>query len=404
MENDNNGNENPANTSGISAEMMAHAAKVLGGEPAAPAAPAEGDPEIGNPAASAAAAPAADASNPDLNKPDPAAAAATPTSGAAPSAAAPDNNAILDQISGGVFKDVDSFVAALPKLKEYDQINARKTELEAEIAKDPFASPFVKTLNKLVAEGAPIDQIKSFIAINESPSLGDLDPKEAKVMKMVLVDGMKETVARRKVDGMFNLDDPSLSAEQKEDLEEDLRISSKNDLKELEAFKADLSVVKGTKDEQNLQSAAQRQAYSTHLQTVVPQISSAITGLGEVKLAGDKGIPDVVMAINYSDDFKASIPKQLEAYFMDGLTPINKETVVEAVTTIHARYLVNNYQKMMEDFGKQVRAETLEYAEAKFENRSGIQNDEKNPNNPITADQQFKSFQERVASGGMGSR
>lgn len=306
----------------------------------------------------------------------------------------------LDEISGGMFKDETGFKSALPKIQQFSELEAKKTELEQAMAGTiKPASEFVTSLNDLVAKGASKDQINSFIAVNQLGDLSELDARESKIMKMVLVDGMKESVARRKVEKDFPSDLDHLSDEDREDLEEELRLSQKTDLAELSKYKKDLSTVGGSPEETELALTAKKQSYATQLNNVIPGIASGISGLGKVT-NGKEGTDEISLEITYPDEFKAQIPERLKEYFLDGMTPVNAETVAEATTLIHADYLVNNFPTLLSNAIKHAESVVMERMVAKYENRGGILQDQFNPNNPLTDDAAFRSFQEKVANGG----
>src|SRR6478736_1492489 len=65
----------------------------------------------------------------------------------------PDYGKIFDEISGGLFKDVDSFKAALPKFQAYDSLQSKALQLEEKSKENPFANDFTKVLNEMVKSG-----------------------------------------------------------------------------------------------------------------------------------------------------------------------------------------------------------------------------------------------------------
>lgn len=385
-------------------EIMQHAANKFGGNEHTTAAPAVEAPVIDAPAAAAAPVVAAPPATNDTPPAEAAVAAPAAAETAAPAAVtAPDYNAILNEISGGVVTNLDSFKAVLPQIQQFETIQQRNTELEAEIAKNPFASDYVKKLNELIGSGAKPDQIEAFQSINRLGEVADMPSRDALINHKVLIEGYPRSIAEMKVDKEFDLASENLLPAEKEIMQADMDVAARGAKDALAKYKADISTIPVAQPEESaLKQQALVQTHTTAVKAAIPQLVGQFVGIGAKTLTTKVG-DDVIEAsldINYSDDFKAKIPAILEDYFMDGLTPITPENIEKAKQTIRAHYVLGHEDEIMGkwalEFGKKVK----EHVDAIYENRSGIKPPEDNPDKPVNSDQSFKNMQERIANGG----
>lgn len=285
---------------------------------------------------------------------------------------APDYNKILDEISSGAFKDVETFKQSLPKISEYDRIKQERDDFEAKTKVDPYASDYVRILNELVKKGATPDQLNNFQKINSIGDIDTLSPVDAKVAKLVLIDGYKEDVARKMVAREFPIDDYEAGSDDRQITEEQLRVASNADKTQLADYKAKTSTIATLNDDAKLQALAQQQQHQAYVKQTVPSIASQINGMGEIAFKDDKGVEQGKLKFDYPAEFKARIPAILEEYFMDGQTPINNDTIQQAFKTANAAYLDENFPVLSQRIWESAYAKGLQDATNKYENLSGL--------------------------------
>lgn len=283
----------------------------------------------------------------------------------------PDYNKYVEEVTGGLFKDVDTFKQALPKLSQYETLQKERDDFKAKTEVNPYASDYVKILNDLVSKGATPDQLNNFQKINAIGDINTLSPIDAKVAKLVLIDGYKESVARKMVDRDFPIADFAEGSDEKEIAEESLRVASNADKALLAQYKAQTSTIKNPQEDQQLQVLAQRQQHENYVKGEVPKIAGAINGMGELAFSIKDKEP-VKMKFDYPEDFKSQIAPKLQEYFMDGQTPINNETVQQAFKVINATYLDENFPTLSQRIFDTAYAKAWEDATNKYENRSGL--------------------------------
>lgn len=284
---------------------------------------------------------------------------------------APDYNKYVEEITGGQFKDVESFKQALPRLNEYDTVIKERDEFKAKTEVNPYASDYVRIFNELVQKGATPDQLNNFQKINAIGDINTLDPMDAKVAKLVLIDGYKESVARKMVERDYPIGDYEDGSDDKEILEEKLRVDANTDRSALEKYKAETYTVKNPQEDVKLQELAQRTQHESFVKGEVPKIANQITGMGELSFKMKDGEP-IKMKFDYPDEFKSQIAPKLQEYFMDGNTPINTQTVAEAYKTINAAYLDENFPALSQRIFDTAYNKAWEDATNKYENRSGL--------------------------------
>lgn len=340
--------------------------------PAANAAPAA-DPAANN-------EPPAGGQSPQSQAPNTAKPADAPTADA--NKPAPDFNAMLDEMSGGVIKDEAGFKAFLPKLTEYETLRETNERLAAEMAGAPkFVDDEVRILNELKAAGASKEQIKTFHKINEYGSIKEMPDRDALIAKMVMIDGVKPSVAEKKVDREYKIGDESVSEEDREIMDDDLRVAANKTREELEKFKTAVSTANNLPPEElRLQQQAELMQHQANVKPYVADVVKAIPHMGEYVLSPKTETSDEVkFTVPIDDAVRAQISQHLENYFMDGQTEVTPATTREALEYSRAEYFKNNAEKIFQAIDAAAVARTEERMIAKYENRSGLKPQGDNP-------------------------
>lgn len=308
-----------------------------------------------------------------------------------------DYSKFLSDESEGLFTDVDSFKAALPKIKEYDTLVQTKTELEEKLKVDPFANDYVKTLNEMVRAGKSADEIENFTKISRL-DLDQVSAIDAKVMVMVK-DGYSEAIARQIVQQEFPLEDFEEGTTERTILEEKLRVSSLKDREILKGYKKELGTVDNSAqvqaEQQRLAQIATAEAHKQSVKQVVPKIAEGIQGLGEKNLNGKDGEEAVKLKFDYSADFKAELPKKLESFFLDGQMDVTDENIELANKYIRADYLEKNFDQISQAIFKHAEAITTEKMVNKYENLSGLPAETSNTV-VDTSKQEYNDFLDKI--------
>lgn len=286
-----------------------------------------------------------------------------------------DYNAYLDKMSGGLIKDEAGFKAVLPKLSEYESIKETNKELSAKMAAAPvFADDEVRILNELKAAGASKDQIKSFQKINEYGTISEMPDREARIARMVMIDGVKPSVAEIKVDREFKLGDESISDEEREILNDDLRVAANNDRKELEKFKAQVSnATQLPPEEVQLKQQADLLAHQAKVKPYVSEVMKAVPNLGAFDLSAGKDPGDVVKyEIPIDDNIRQELGQYVENYYIDGLTEVTPENTRLAMNYARAEYFRTHAAEVLQSAFMHGVSVTTEKLVNKYENRSGL--------------------------------
>jgi len=304
----------------------------------------------------------------------------------------PDFNKIIEDISGGLFKTTDEFKSSLTKFSGYDEVAKERDSFKEKAEKDPFANQYVKKLNDLTASGASQEQINNFHKINSVGDINALSPLDAKLAKMVLVDGWKEDIAKLQLAQDFPLDDYESDSAERKIMEEKLRISAEQDKKALNEYKADMSTPQVvSQDEVLLQQQAAQKQHNDFVKQTVPQISKELKGMGEMTFK-IKDAEDFKMQFDYPEDFKKGMDGLLFDYFSDGMTPINQETVQQAFKAINANYLDQKFPEIAQKIYEQGFNNAWEKAVNKYENKSGLPKSAEVPQVAQSKDSEYGAF------------
>lgn len=313
-----------------------------------------------------------------------------------------DYGKILDEISGGIFKDVDTFKSAIPKLTDYDAIVSAKTEQE-ELLKSYIkpANDYVKHLNDMVLAGKSQDEIENFQKISKL-DIDQLSDAQVKVMAMVK-QGYSETIAKQIVDRDFPLDDFEEGTTERQILEEELRVSAKSQREELKEYKKELTTIVNpaaeAAEQKRLEDIAAKSAHESAVKSVVPKIVEGLTGLGEKLLTGKEGEDAVKLKFDYSDEYKSGLNDRVENFFIESGLPVTEENIQLAQKYVQADYLVDNIDSILQAACKHQEAITTEKIVNKYENRSGLTTDPVNEVNIDTTAREKDDFMLRIAQG-----
>lgn len=307
---------------------------------------------------------------------------------------------ILSEVTEGQFTDVEQFKASLPKLKEYDSLSGKVTELEEKLKVNPFANDFAKTVNDLIGAGKSADEIDNFIKISRL-DIDQLPAVDAKVMRMVK-DGYNPEIARQIVESDYPINDFEEGSVDRQILEEKLRVSSIDDRKILKEYKQELTTVDNSAqvqaEQERLNNIAKAEQHKQSVKAVVPKIAETIVGLGEKNLNGKEGDEAIKLKFDYNAEFKAQLPAKLESFFLDGGLEVNEENIAFAQKYIRAEYLEKNEEALFQQVFKHAEALTTERLVAKYENLSGLPPE---PTNVVVDNTQkaYADFLTKVATG-----
>lgn len=292
-----------------------------------------------------------------------------------------DYGKIFDEISGGLFKDVDSFKAALPKFQDYDSLQSKALQLEEKSKENPFANDFTKVLNEMVKSGKSNSEIDAFIKLGMT-DVKSLSPTEVLVMDLVN-QGYDKAIAKEMVEDDYPINDHEEGSRERRHLEEKLRVESEGKRRGLEDLKKDLFTIDNTAQQQakeqqeqaELTRIANQKQHENTVKSTVPTITETFTGLGKLILNSSDvkdGKDAIEMSFDFDDQYKSAVSEGLERFFIDGEMPVNDENIDLAKKYIRADYLEKNIGKIAEDIYKTAHALGFEAAQKKYENRTGV--------------------------------
>lgn len=333
----------------------------------------------------------------------------TPPHGTPPAAAEVNYAEYLDRMSGGLIKDEDGFRMMIPQLQEYPTLKEKLTELSSQLEKAPkFANDEVRLYNELVAGGASKEQLESFQKINAVGELKDLTPYDARIARMVLVDGVKPSVAKLKVDREYKLEEgySDIDPTEREILDDDLRVAANGDREALARFKAQVSA---TGQQPPEEIALQQQAQlKEHADKVKPYVRSLVTDLPHlgaftlVEKDEAKGIDGIAYEVPITDAYKNELNGYVENFFLDGITPITRENTITALAYARAELFRNHAGEIFKEFYDTIVPRVEERITGKFENRSGLRPPLDNPNPGANPAAEMAGFMTQVATRSVG--
>jgi hypothetical protein len=305
----------------------------------------------------------------------------------------PDYDKIFNEISGGYFQKKDDFVNSLPKVKEYDSLKQKYDLLEASSKVSPFADEEMKMLNDLKKSGASKEQLQNFARVNELGDLAALDPKEAKIMKLVLVDGWKESAAKRMVNEEFDLD--NLEDEDLEFAQEKLRMSAKSDIEALSKFKVSVSSV--SSDDSKIHDAAKVRQIETALTPVLTDFKEKFNSLAELNLKSKNNTETFKYNVSIPAEYKDQLTGDIRRFFVENQLPVTQENWNQALEYARSNYLEKNLPAIAQDMYTSIYNDLEEKIRSQYENTGGLPKGDSR--HAVTGEAAYRAFQEKVANG-----
>ena len=293
-----------------------------------------------------------------------------------------DVNGLLDRMSEGLIKDEGTLKSVLPQLKEYPELKRQLEEMQKQVEAAPkFYDDEVRLYNELKAAGATKEQLRNFQKINDAGDLSELSDIDARIARMVMIDGVKESVAKLKVEREYKLKDENLDPTDRELLDDDLRVAAKKDREELAKYKAEVSSTgKPSPEEIKLQEAVKVNEHNARLEPYLNDFVSALPHMGSIPVREAKdGQDGLSFDLPISDDARSEIKGYMQGYFLDGLTPITRENTIAAAQYAKAEYYRTHEQEIFKAYTDFLIPKLTEEITARFERQTGIKMPKDNP-------------------------
>lgn len=312
-----------------------------------------------------------------------------------------DYSKILEELTEGEVKDVDTFKTLFPKAKNYDTLLSEKSELEEKLKVDPFANEYSKTIDSMIRNGKSFEEIENFHKLSKV-DIDALSPIEAKIMVMVSK-GFDPEIAKEIVEEEYPLHNYDEGSSDRRKLEEKLRVNQEEDKKVLRDIKKDLTAVDNSPAEKaeadRLQAIANQKQFENIIKEAAPTLAQKFTGLGERNLNGKEGDDALKLNFDYSDEFKAELPAKIESFFVDGQMELNETNIQLAEKYARADYLERNFDSILQSAVKHAISVTEEKVINRYENRSGLPAETAPPTTGNNVQREQADFLTRIANG-----
>lgn len=301
---------------------------------------------------------------------------------------------LFEERTEGFIKDEETLNIALERARKYEEVLKEKDELAANQFKP--ANSYIETLNKMATDGASKDQVKAFIKLNEWGDINDMSPEELLVAHKVLLLNNSEEVARWKTSNEHNLS--SIAEEYGEDsmeykaAKEEQRLSAERAKTELESYRKELTTVDAPKvspeEQQRLDAIARQAEYTKLVEKEAPKIAKEMP-----TKASYGGIE-----VSYTPEFIKQQESIVKDFFTSTGLPINKESLEQAEGYAKVRFFVDNEEKIVEHMKKTIESELTEKISNKYENRSGLAEEQVTADQPVAQQSSMDDFYRRIGA------
>jgi len=271
----------------------------------------------------------------------------------------------LDVLSGGKFKTQEDLLSALTKAEQFDTV---KTEYDTYKQTNRFANEFEQKRNELILGGASKETLKSFEKLNDLGDLAQLSPVEAKVAKLILVDGYSEKLARNTVEKEFPIDS-TYDDDEKELLEEKLAHSANQDRKSLEKFKVDVS---SPASDAKIQNIVSKEQLTADLKPILADFNTKFSTMMTLNVNGEEGDKAVTYPVVVNDEGKAFMNQVVQDFLITNDMPLTQANYDEALKFAKGEWIKANVGTIVEAYGKEKDKYWEKYYTEKYENIGGL--------------------------------
>lgn len=283
---------------------------------------------------------------------------------------------LLSARSGGLFNDETTFNSVLEKAKQYDDVSTKYKELESNQFKP--ANDFVSNFNKLVADGASIEQQKAFIELNQVGDLSTLSPREILITKDMLLNGASREVAEFNLNHAYDTVGLEEDSVEYKALMHRQQVDSKSAMNELSKYKSEISVVKNeAKDlaeQERLKSIQENHNRMEFVKQEAPKLAQSFSG----KLSFDLG-EGKTFEHNFGDDFKKDVESKVVGFFETTGLALNQENLGKVSDFLEAQYIIQNKDSIIKDMHNKLESQLREEFANKYQNVSGLPHENQNP-------------------------
>lgn len=292
------------------------------------------------------------------------------------------SNPVLDwnflaEKTQGLIKGEDSIPELLSKVSEIESLSTKVKELETNQFKP--ANDFVDKFNKLISEGATVEQQVAFFEINRLGDLNSMSPREILVTREMLIGGASRDVAEFAIDSKY---DTSLMTDDSIEYKALMYSQSKEAneaLKELNTYKADLSTIKNESKEENekarLEEIHKENVRTSIIKQEVPKLAKSFNSKINFSIDDKNSFEH-----SYDEKFKVNVESHIQDFFDKTKLPITNESLNQLSDYLEVKYISENRDLIIKDIYNKLESKIREEFASKYENRSGLPEEKNNPN------------------------
>lgn len=300
---------------------------------------------------------------------------AVPPAGAPPAVEAPAAAPVpvnYEGISNGLIKSVDDITRFA---NEHSALKTEVENLRKQVAEDPFANDFARTINQMQKDGKSPEQLKAFLKLQDLGEISKLSPIDAMIEAKVLRDGRNADIARKQIEKKYGITE-NMDPDERLVAEADMADDAKADYEYLTSQKKELATPLVRVPDPVLQTLS-KEAIVSQVAPLKDKIKEQFTTLGEFDLLGKEvkdGVvsPDAIpFAIPIPAEFKESIPGLIEDFFVNAGVPPTQENLKTALEVVNFELFNKFGLKIIQDACNQTANIVAKRIRDEYENKNG---------------------------------
>lgn len=309
----------------------------------------------------------------NTNTEPPAAPPAAPPADPAPPAPVPFD---FEGISNGLVKGPEDITRIAT---ENARLLVETQQLKEQIAKDPFANDFVKSLSQMYADSKSPEQIDTFIKLQKLGDISKLTPMEAMIEARVLRSGHDPDLVRKSIERKHGIT-PDMDDETRKIIDLDLADEAKSDYEYLATQKKELAIPAPTTPDPNV-LVISKEVISAQVAPLKERIKGQFTSLGEINLnakyegEGDKRVnakEAIVFNLPIPKSFQDRIPALADDFFTSNGIEVNQQNLTSFMEVVNVELFKAHGVELIQSCVNHALADLEPRIRAEYENTNGI--------------------------------
>lgn len=281
-----------------------------------------------------------------------------------------DESAFIAEVTGGLAKTRDEFAGILEKAKAAEEVDALREQLRT-----AHPNEFTRSIAQMVAKGADVNQLKTFIDLSLTEDISKMDDYEALVKAAYLKesDVLSAEDAKMLIESKYPKSAEELAIEKglsDEEAEKQFRILDIERKREVKQAREFLSGFKKSVYENVVTNQSQKtEVLEKSWQPVVPALSKQLSAESvKLDIADEKAGINTSFEVKLPQEFVQKVVESIPKWAANSGLEVNAENSAHIINEAKKAYIANNYEQIIESAIRDTWAKVVKLKEEEFSN------------------------------------